>query len=118
MLPQNVAALADLEYKLYAENRRAVLVVLQAMDAAGKDGLIRTVFSGLNPQTCRVTPFKAPSTEERSHDFLWRTTQCLPERGRIGIFNRSYYEEVLIVRVHPEILRSEGIPDGPAGRDL
>ncbi|MEI7436063.1 MAG: polyphosphate kinase 2 family protein [bacterium] len=99
-LYKNVAALATLEHKLYAENRRAVLVVLQAMDAAGKDGLIRTVFSGLNPQGCRVTPFKVPSAEERSHDFLWRIHKALPPCGEIGVFNRSHYEDVLVVRVH------------------
>ena len=99
-LRKNVAALAGLECKLYAENRRAVLVVLQGMDAAGKDGLIRTVFSGLNPQGCRVTSFKAPSVEELAHDFLWRIHKALPPRGEIGVFNRSHYEDVLVVRVH------------------
>ena len=96
---------------LYASNRHAVLLIFQAMDAAGKDGAIRHVMSGVNPQGCQVFSFKHPSATELEHDFLWRTTRDLPERGRIGIFNRSYYEEVLIVRVHPEILRSEAIPD-------
>jgi PPK2 family polyphosphate:nucleotide phosphotransferase len=98
---------------LYASNRYAVLLIFQAMDAAGKDGAIKHVMSGVNPQGCQVFSFRHPSAEELEHDFLWRTTRDLPERGRIGIFNRSYYEEVLIVRVHPEILRSEGIPDAP-----
>ena len=97
----------------YASNRHAVLLIFQAMDAAGKDGAIRHVMSGVNPQGCQVFSFKHPSATELEHDFLWRTTRDLPERGRIGIFNRSYYEEVLIVRVHPEILRSEGLPDAP-----
>ncbi len=99
-LHANVAALAGLEYKLYAENRRALLVVLQGMDASGKDGLVRTVFSGLNPQSCRVTSFKAPSAEELAHDFLWRIHKALPPLGGIGVFNRSHYEDVLVVRVH------------------
>ena len=96
---------------LYACNRCAVLLIFQAMDAAGKDGAIKHVMSGVNPQGCQVFSFKHPSAEELDHDFLWRTTRCLPERGRIGIFNRSYYEEVLIVRVHPEILRGENLPE-------
>jgi PPK2 family polyphosphate:nucleotide phosphotransferase len=95
----------------YASNRHAILLIFQAMDAAGKDGAIRHVMSGVNPQGCQVFSFKHPSPMELEHDFLWRTTRDLPERGRIGIFNRSYYEEVLIVRVHPEILRNEGLPD-------
>jgi PPK2 family polyphosphate:nucleotide phosphotransferase len=98
---------------LYASNRYAILVVFQAMDAAGKDGAIRHVMSGVNPQGCQVFSFKHPSPTELQHDFLWRTTRDLPERGRIGIFNRSYYEEVLIVRVHRDILLSEGLPDAP-----
>jgi polyphosphate kinase 2 (PPK2 family) len=96
----------------YASNRYAILLIFQAMDAAGKDGAIRHVMSGVNPQGCQVFGFKQPTTEELEHDFLWRTTCRLPERGRIGIFNRSYYEEVLIVRVHPGILRSQGLPAG------
>jgi PPK2 family polyphosphate:nucleotide phosphotransferase len=97
---------------LYASNQYAVLLIFQAMDAAGKDGAIRHVMSGINPQGCQVFSFKQPSAEELAHDFLWRTTRDLPARGKIGIFNRSYYEEVLIVRVHPEILRGENLPDG------
>jgi PPK2 family polyphosphate:nucleotide phosphotransferase len=96
---------------LYAHNRYALLLIFQAMDAAGKDGAIKHVMSGVNPQGCQVFSFKQPSAEELAHDFLWRTTRCLPERGHIGIFNRSYYEEVLIVRVHPEILRAQDLPD-------
>ena len=95
---------------LYADNQYALLLIFQAMDAAGKDGAIKHVMSGVNPQGCQVFSFKHPSVEELEHDFLWRTTRCLPERGRIGIFNRSYYEEVLIVRVHPEILQAQAIP--------
>lgn len=98
-LPGLVEELRGLQYKLYAENRRAVLVVLQAMDAAGKDGLVRAVFSGLNPQGCSVTPFKVPSSEERDHDFLWRIHKAVPPYGEIGVFNRSHYEDVLVVRV-------------------
>jgi PPK2 family polyphosphate:nucleotide phosphotransferase len=96
---------------MYADNRYALLLIFQAMDAAGKDGAIKHVMSGINPQGCQVYSFKHPSAEELDHDFLWRTTRDLPERGRIGIFNRSYYEEVLIVRVHPELLAAEGLPD-------
>jgi len=110
-LLNQVRELSSLQELLYASNRYAVLLIFQAMDAAGKDGAIRHVMSGVNPQGCQVFSFKHPSAEELDHDFLWRTTRSLPERGRIGIFNRSYYEEVLIVRVHPEILRSEGLPD-------
>ena len=95
---------------LYAHNRYALLIIFQATDAAGKDGAIKHVMSGVNPQGCQVFSFKQPGAQELAHDFLWRTTRCLPERGRIGIFNRSYYEEVLIARVHPEILLGEGIP--------
>ena len=108
---EQVEELSSLQRLHYASNRYAVLLIFQAMDAAGKDGAIRHVMSGVNPQGCQVFSFKHPSATELDHDFLWRTTQCLPERGRIGIFNRSYYEEVLIVRVHPEILRSQGLPD-------
>jgi PPK2 family polyphosphate:nucleotide phosphotransferase len=102
-----------LQQLLYASNQRAVLLIFQAMDAAGKDGVIRHVMSGVNPQGCQVFSFKHPSPAELAHDFLWRSTRDLPERGKIGIFNRSYYEEVLIVRVHPEILRGENLPDPP-----
>ena len=108
---QHVALLSAQQHLLYASNRYALLLIFQAMDAAGKDGMIKHVMSGVNPQGCQVFSFKHPSASELEHDFLWRTTRDLPERGRIGIFNRSYYEEVLIVRVHPEILRSEGLPD-------
>src|ERR1022692_1373069 len=113
LLGEHVAQLSTQQELLYASNRFAVLLIFQAMDAAGKDGAIKHVMSGVNPQGCQVFSFRHPSAEELEHDFLWRTTRDLPERGRIGIFNRSYYEEVLIVRVHPEILRSEGIPDAP-----
>ena len=111
LLQEHVDELSSLQRLHYASNRYAVLLIFQAMDAAGKDGAIRHVMSGVNPQGCQVFSFKHPSAAELEHDFLWRTTQCLPERGRIGIFNRSYYEEVLIVRVHPEILRSQRLPD-------
>ncbi|MGA7989934.1 MAG: polyphosphate kinase 2 family protein [Thermoanaerobaculia bacterium] len=110
LLAAGVGRLADLQDRLYAQDRWSVLLVFQAMDAAGKDGTIKHVMSGVNPQGCQVYSFKAPSAEELDHDFLWRTTKCLPEQGRIGIFNRSYYEEVLVVRVHPEILAREKIP--------
>src|SRR5664279_5035535 len=113
LLEEHVAQLSSLQQLLYASNRHAVLLIFQGMDTAGKDGAIKHVMSGINPQGCQVFSFKHPSAEELEHDFLWRTTRDLPERGRIGIFNRSYYEEVLIVRVHPEILRSEAIPDTP-----
>ena len=113
LLAQHVTQLSSLQRLHYASNRYAVLLILQGMDAAGKDGAIRHVMSGVNPQGCQVFSFKHPSATELQHDFLWRTTRDLPERGRIGIFNRSYYEEVLIVRVHREILRSEGLPDAP-----
>jgi PPK2 family polyphosphate:nucleotide phosphotransferase len=115
LLQEHVAQLSSLQELLYASNRYAVLLIFQAMDAAGKDGAIRHVMSGVNPQGCQVFSFKHPSPIELQHDFLWRSTRDLPERGRIGIFNRSYYEEVLIARVHPEILRSEGVPDAPRG---
>lgn len=110
LLAEHVARLSALQQLQYASNSYAVLLIFQAMDAAGKDGAIKHVMSGVNPQGCQVFSFKHPSAAELEHDFLWRTTQCLPERGRIGIFNRSYYEEVLIVRVHPELLRSEDLP--------
>jgi PPK2 family polyphosphate:nucleotide phosphotransferase len=112
-LKKHIDKLSELQRMLYASNRHAVLVLFQAMDAAGKDGAIRHVMSGINPQGCQVFSFKHPTPTELQHDFLWRTTRDLPERGRIGIFNRSYYEEVLIARVHPGILLNEGIPDAP-----
>ena len=112
LLARGVEWLAEEQDKLYAQNRWAVLLVFQAMDAAGKDSTIKHVMSGVNPQGCQVYSFKQPSTEELDHDFLWRTTRCLPERGRIGIFNRSYYEEVLVVRVHPEFLQRQQLPAG------
>lgn len=111
VLQDHVEQLSDQQRMLYASNRHALLVVFQAMDTAGKDGAIRHVMSGINPQGCQVFSFQHPSANELQHDFLWRTTRDLPERGRIGIFNRSYYEEVLIVRVHRELLRSERLPD-------
>jgi PPK2 family polyphosphate:nucleotide phosphotransferase len=111
-LAAHVARLSELQQKLYAADTHALLLIFQAMDAAGKDGAIRHVMSGVNPQGCQVTSFKHPSGVELEHDFLWRTTRELPERGKIGIFNRSYYESVLILRVHPELLRAEGFePD-------
>ncbi|UCH48799.1 MAG: polyphosphate kinase 2 family protein [Betaproteobacteria bacterium] len=112
LLDVQVAALSEQQEIQYASNRYAVLVILQAMDAAGKDSAIKHVMSGVNPQGCQVYSFKHPSASELDHDFLWRTTRELPERGRIGIFNRSYYEEVLVVRVHPEIMEAEHVPDG------
>lgn len=111
-LAQQVDELSALQQLHYAANRYAVLLIFQAMDAAGKDSAIKHVMSGINPQGCQVFSFKHPSAPDLEHDFLWRTTQCLPERGHIGIFNRSYYESVLIVRVHPEILRNENPPNG------
>jgi PPK2 family polyphosphate:nucleotide phosphotransferase len=108
---EHIEELSSLQQLHYASNRYALLLIFQGMDAAGKDGAIRHVMSGVNPQGCEVFSFKQPSAEELGHDFLWRTTCRLPERGRIGIFNRSYYEEVLIVRVHPDILRGQGIPE-------
>jgi PPK2 family polyphosphate:nucleotide phosphotransferase len=111
LLEAHVEELSALQHLHYASHRSALLLIFQAMDAAGKDGAIRHVMSGVNPQGCEVFSFKQPSAEELEHDFLWRTNRHLPERGRIGIFNRSYYEEVLVVRVHPEILRSQGLPD-------
>jgi PPK2 family polyphosphate:nucleotide phosphotransferase len=113
LLGEHVTQLSELQQLLYASNHYAVLLIFQAMDAAGKDGAIKHVMSGVNPQGCQVFSFKHPSPTELQHDFLWRTTRDLPERGRIGIFNRSYYEEVLIARVHPEILRTEGLPGAP-----
>jgi PPK2 family polyphosphate:nucleotide phosphotransferase len=118
LLAQGIASLAELQDKLYAQNRWAVLLIFQAMDAAGKDGIIKHVMSGVNPQGVQVYSFKTPSTEELDHDYLWRTTQRLPGRGRIGIFNRSYYEEVLVVRVHPEFLKNERIPPSLITKDI
>ena len=109
-LEQSTGDLSALQSLLYADNRHSLLLIFQAMDAAGKDGAIKHVMSGVNPQGCQVFSFKHPSATDLEHDFLWRTTRCLPERGRIGIFNRSYYEEVLIVRVHPEILKAQELP--------
>jgi PPK2 family polyphosphate:nucleotide phosphotransferase len=116
LLSADVGELGRLQRLLYASNSYALLLVFQGMDAAGKDGAIGHVLTGVNPQGCEVFSFKHPSAAELEHDFLWRTTRCLPARGRIGVFNRSYYEEVLIARVHPEILRGEGIPDETDGR--
>lgn len=110
-LRENIARLSELQDVLYAENRHALLIIFQAMDAAGKDSAIKHVMSGLNPQGTEVYSFKQPSSEELDHDYLWRSMKVLPQRGRIGIFNRSYYEEVLIVRVHPEILQFQQLPD-------
>ena len=110
--------LRSLQEKLYAQDQWAVLLIFQAMDAAGKDGCIEHVMSGVNPQGCEVSAFKQPSAEELDHDFLWRTVRRLPERGRIGIFNRSYYEEVLVVRVHPEILANQKLPRSAGGKDV
>jgi PPK2 family polyphosphate:nucleotide phosphotransferase len=112
LLGNHVEELSSLQQLHYASNRYALLLIFQGIDSAGKDGAIRHVMSGVNPEGCEVFSFKQPSAEELEHDFLWRTTRHLPERGRIGIFNRSYYEEVLVVRVHPEILRNEGLPKG------
>ena len=110
LLASGVKQMSDLQEKLYAQERYSLLLVFQAMDAAGKDGTIKHVMSGINPQGCQVTSFKAPSNYELSHDYLWRSNLAMPERGRIGIFNRSYYEEVLVVRVHNEMLKAERIP--------
>ena len=118
LLQRGVARMAELQDMLYAQNRWGVLLIFQAMDAAGKDGVIKHVMSGVNPQGCQVYSFKPPSPEELDHDYLWRTVKRLPERGRIGIFNRSYYEEVLIVRVHPELLASERIPTSLIDKDI
>jgi PPK2 family polyphosphate:nucleotide phosphotransferase len=112
-LGETIEALSDLQEILYAYDRHSVLLVFQAMDAAGKDSTIRAVLSGVNPAGCEVYAFKRPSDTELDHDFLWRTSLCLPQRGRIGVFNRSYYEEVLVVRVHPEILEGQKLPDTP-----
>jgi PPK2 family polyphosphate:nucleotide phosphotransferase len=117
-LQVGVEALSTLQDMLYAQDRWSVLLVFQAMDAAGKDGAIKHVMSGVNPQGCQVASFKAPSSEELDHDYLWRCQRHLPERGRIGIFNRSYYEEVLVVRVHPELLRMQKLPESLRDEDL
>jgi PPK2 family polyphosphate:nucleotide phosphotransferase len=118
ILDRHTKSLSALQSLLYADDRYAVLLIFQAMDAAGKDGAIKHVMSGVNPQGCQVFSFKHPSAQDLEHDFLWRTTVCLPERGRIGIFNRSYYEEVLIVRVHPEILRAQKLPPESVDGDI
>lgn len=115
-LAQGVELLAALQDRLYAQDKWAVLLIFQAMDAAGKDGAIKHVMSGVNPQGCQVYSFKAPSAEDLDHDFLWRCMKALPERGRIGIFNRSYYEETLVVRVHPELLRAQKVPAELVGK--
>jgi PPK2 family polyphosphate:nucleotide phosphotransferase len=114
ILAEHVEQLSTQQQRLYASNKYALLLIFQAMDAAGKDGAIKHVMSGVNPQGCQVFSFKHPSAIELQHDFLWRTTRDLPERGRIGIFNRSYYEDVLIVRVHPELLKGEALVDTPS----
>jgi len=115
---RGVERLSALQEKLYAEHRWALLLVFQALDAAGKDSTIKHVMSGVNPQGCQVFSFKAPSNEDLDHDFIWRAARCLPERGRIGIFNRSYYEEVLVVRVHPELLAREKLPESVVTKDI
>src|SRR6266478_924572 len=117
-LTTGITALAELQDKLYAQDSWGVLLIFQAMDAAGKDGAIKHVMSGVNPQGCQVYPFKVPSSEDLNHDYLWRSSKCLPERGHIGIFNRSYYEEVLVVRVHPDILKNERLPDGLVNKKM
>jgi PPK2 family polyphosphate:nucleotide phosphotransferase len=117
-LRERVARTAELQDKFYAQDTWSLLLIFQAMDAAGKDGAIKHVMSGVNPQGCEVNAFKAPSTEELQHDFLWRTTRVLPERGHIGIFNRSYYEEVLVVRVHPNILEGQKVPPSLVGKKI
>jgi PPK2 family polyphosphate:nucleotide phosphotransferase len=117
-LRTGIELLAEMQDRLYAQDRYAVLIVIQAMDAAGKDSAIKHVMSGVNPQSVDVSSFKQPTSEELDHDFLWRCAKRLPERGHIGIFNRSYYEEVLVVRVHPQILASQKLPDEPSGKKL
>jgi PPK2 family polyphosphate:nucleotide phosphotransferase len=118
LLERGVTKLAELQERLYAQDRYSLLLIFQAMDAAGKDSTIKHVMSGVNPQGCQVYAFKAPSSQELDHDFLWRTSCCLPERGRIGIFNRSYYEETLVVRVHPEILEKQRLPPALITKDI
>jgi len=117
-LTEGIEKLRELQERLYADDRYALLLIFQAMDAAGKDSTIEHVMSGVNPQGCQVYSFKQPSAEELDHDFLWRTNKCLPERGRIGVFNRSYYEEVLVVRVHPGILAAQKLPAAFVGKDI
>jgi PPK2 family polyphosphate:nucleotide phosphotransferase len=117
-LAAGVRVLADLQDRLYAQDRWGVLLVFQAMDAAGKDGAIKHVMSGVNPTGCQVHSFKAPSKEDLDHDYLWRNMRCLPNRGNIGIFNRSYYEETLVVRVHPELLEHQRLPKGKVTKDI
>jgi PPK2 family polyphosphate:nucleotide phosphotransferase len=118
LLQEDIAQLAELQDKLYAQDQWAILLIFQAMDAAGKDGVIKHVMSGVNPQGVQVYSFKQPSVEELNHDFMWRAARCLPERGRIGIFNRSYYEEVLVVRVHEEFLAGEHLPPHLISKDI
>jgi PPK2 family polyphosphate:nucleotide phosphotransferase len=118
LLEQGIASMAELQDKLYAQDRWALLLIFQGMDAAGKDGLVKHVMSGVNPQGCQVYSFKQPSSEELNHDFLWRTMQRVPQRGQIGIFNRSYYEEVLVVRVHPEVFKNERIPQSLVTKNI
>jgi polyphosphate kinase 2 (PPK2 family) len=118
LLASGVMALAELQDKLYAQDKWAVLLIFQAMDAAGKDGAIKHVMSGVNPQGCQVYSFKSPSAEDLDHDYLWRCMKCLPNRGHIGIFNRSYYEEVLVVRVHPEFLPRQKVPPKLVGNNI
>jgi PPK2 family polyphosphate:nucleotide phosphotransferase len=118
LLQQSVQLLSEFQEKLYAQDKWALLILFQAMDAAGKDSTIKHVMSGVNPQGCEVTSFKAPSARELDHDYLWRAVKALPERGRIGIFNRSYYEEVLVVRVHPEFLAAQNLPPKLVTRDI
>ena len=117
-LEEDIRKLASLQDVLYAQDTYALLIVFQALDAAGKDGVIKHVMSGINPQGCQVVSFKAPSSEELDHDYLWRCTKVMPPRGHIGIFNRSYYEEVLVVRVHPEILKNQKLPAGAEHKDI
>jgi PPK2 family polyphosphate:nucleotide phosphotransferase len=118
VLEKSIGKLEELQQLLYADGRWAVLIVLQGIDAAGKDGVVKHVMSGVNPQGCKVHSFKAPSAEELGHDFLWRTVNALPERGQLGIFNRSHYEEVLVVRVHPELLEKQHLPPGETGKSI
>jgi PPK2 family polyphosphate:nucleotide phosphotransferase len=118
LLDKGITAMRELQDKLYAQDQWAVLIILQGMDASGKDGLIKHVMAGVNPEGCEVTSFKQPSTEEQNHDFMWRSNRRLPERGHIGIFNRSYYEEVLVVRVHPDLMKHERMPEKLKGKNI